>query len=168
MSDNTQTFLAIGSNIDPLQHIPRCLERLRSIPGSRISVESSWYRTRPWGIEAQSDFVNLVVGLTTRLSPHDLLRATQAIERDLERVRTLKNGPRTIDLDILLFGDRILNEDHLNIPHPGLLLRDFMLTPLIEIAPAVVHPERGIAVSELTEEIRYHQIIERLPAQAGG
>ncbi len=168
MSKNTQTFLAIGSNLDPLHHVTLCLERLRTIPDTWLCVESPWYRTRPWGIEAQPDFMNLVVGLTTRLSPRDLLRETQSIEQDLERVRTLQNGPRTIDLDILLFGDRILDEAGLRIPHPGLLLRDFMLIPLIDIAPTVVHPERGLAVGALTGEIRYRQIIERLPAQAGG
>lgn len=167
MRKTTQTFLAIGSNLDPFWHIPHCLEQLKRLPDSQLSVVSAWYRTRPWGIEAQPEFINLVVGLTTRLSPQELLRETQAIERELQRVQGLKNGPRTIDLDILLFGERIVDEPMLRIPHPGLLLRDFMLTPLIEVAPMVIHPERGVAVSALTDTVCYRQIIERLPAQCG-
>lgn len=161
--NETRAYLAVGSNIDPLRNIPRCLRQLRRIPESWVSVESSWYLTSPWGLESQPDFINLVIGLTTRLDPHALLAATQTIETRLERVRGQKNGPRTIDLDLLLFGDRLLDEPDLKIPHPGLLLRDFMLIPLIEIAPDLRFPARERPISELTWEIRYRQIVARLP-----
>lgn len=159
MNDNMTAFLAIGSNIDPLIHIPYCLSMLRKLSCLSMYIESSWYRTRPWGIESQPDFINLVVGLRTEISPLELLRKTQSIEASLGRTRIISNGPRTIDLDILLYGDCILNTTELRLPHPGLLIRDFMLIPLIEIAPDTLHPERGIAVSELVDEIRYRQII---------
>lgn len=166
MSQDSIAYVAIGSNIAPFRQIPRCLDLLHGIPASGVCAESSWYRTRPWGIETQPDFINLVVGLRTRLSPLGLLRETQGIEVKLKRRRGLKNGPRTIDLDILLFGQLILKESHLQVPHPGLLLRDFMLTPLIEIAPDAVHPEHGLPVSQLAGEIRYRQIIDRSPPAA--
>ena len=144
-------YIAIGSNIEPLRRIPCCLQMLEEIPESSLRAQSSWYRTLPWGMEDQLDFLNLVVGMDTSLSPRALLRETQAIEARLGRVRTLKNGPRVIDLDILLFGDRILEDDGLSIPHPGLLLRDFMLVPLIEIAPNAVYPVRGLSVGLLEQ-----------------
>ncbi|MBK1720125.1 2-amino-4-hydroxy-6-hydroxymethyldihydropteridine diphosphokinase [Thiocystis violacea] len=168
MSRRIQTFVAVGSNIHPEDRIPRCLDLLGTIPETEVEAISSWYRTRPWGLETQPDFINLVVGLGTGLSPRDLLRATQAIEIRLGRVREAINGPRTIDLDILLFGDWISEEADLRIPHPGLLLRDFMLIPLVEIAPDVPHPDRGRPVRELTGEIRYRQIIEKRPGTGSG
>lgn len=115
-------------------------------------------------MEAQADFINLVVGVQTQLSARALLEATQAIEARLQRTRTVKNGPRTIDLDILLFGDLVLDEADLRIPHPALAHRDFMLLPLIEIAPDALHPEFGLPVSALTDQIRFRQILGKGPA----
>lgn len=158
-------YLAIGSNLDPIRNIRRCLALLRTISNASLILESSWYLTRPWGIVAQPDFVNLVVGLETGLSPHQLLAATQDIETRLGRLRTLPNGPRTIDLDLLLFGNILLDQHELRIPHPGLLLRDFMALPLLEIAPQIVHPVRGLPLNALTREIRYRQIVAQLPAE---
>nr|WP_296911414.1 2-amino-4-hydroxy-6-hydroxymethyldihydropteridine diphosphokinase [Thiocapsa sp.] len=165
MSQHTLAFIAIGSNITPFEQIPQALDWLRHLPESSLFVESSWYRTLPWGMVEQPDFVNLVVGLKTCLSPHSLLGETRMIESRLQRVRREKNGPRTIDLDILLFGDRVLAEPDLHIPHPGLLVRDFMLIPLIEVAPDAVHPVRGRPVRTLTGQIRHRQILERLPGR---
>jgi 2-amino-4-hydroxy-6-hydroxymethyldihydropteridine diphosphokinase len=162
MVDETPCFIAIGSNLDPRAQIPRAVEFLRCLPGSRLFLESSWYRTSPWGITDQPDFINLVVGLKTHLSPRGLLHETRAIESQLQRVRREKNGPRTIDLDILLFGDQILTDPDLTIPHPGLLIRDFMLVPLIEVAPETRHPILGRPVCELQDHIRHRQILERL------
>lgn len=162
MTQQAHAYIAIGSNIDPRKNIFCCLDMLRNLPDSRMTLESSWYRTSPWGVESQPEFVNLAIGLETRLSPRQLLAETQAIESRLERLRVLKNGPRTIDLDLLLFGDSILDDSDLTIPHPGLLLRDFMLIPLIEIAPKTIHPTLGLPINELTEKIRHRQIIQRL------
>lgn len=163
MTQETHAFIAIGSNIEPERHIALGLEALNGIETTRLGAISSWYRTRPWGLEAQAEFINLVAEIRTRLTPSALLAATQAIETRLGRVRTQVNGPRTLDLDILLYGERIEDTPELRLPHPGLLLRDFMLIPLVEIAPEVVHPERGRPIAELTDAIRYHQIIDRIP-----
>ena len=159
MSPPARVFLGIGSNIAPHRHLPRCLDSLARIPDSALEAVSSWYRTRPWGIEAQPEFLNLVVALRTALGPSELLRETQAIESALGRVRSLRNGPRTIDVDMLLFGDRVMTEPRLSLPHPGLTERDFMLIPLIEIAPEAVHPVIGKAVAELEGMLRYRQIL---------
>ena len=87
-----------------------------------------------------------------------MLTATQHIENVLGRIRWQANGPRTIDLDLLLYGDHLINEPNLVIPHPGLLTRDFMLIPLIEIAPDVIYPQFQVAVKDLTHLVEYHQI----------
>ncbi|MEN8215225.1 MAG: 2-amino-4-hydroxy-6-hydroxymethyldihydropteridine diphosphokinase [Pseudomonadota bacterium] len=153
-------YIAVGSNIEPEQNMALSLEHLRTVPGLTLTQESSWYKTRPWGVENQDYFLNLVVGGKTELSHRELLKATQHIENTLGRKRILKNGPRTIDLDLLLYSDQIINEPDLVIPHAALLERDFMLVPLIEIAPSVVHPKLQAPVKELTDLIRYHQILD--------
>lgn len=104
-----------------------------------------------------------MVGLNTGLSAPALLCATQAIEQRLQRVRDIKNGPRTIDLDILLFDDAVIETPNLIIPHPALLQRDFMLLPLLDIAPKQLHPLEGRRLCDLSDRIQYHQIIEQLP-----
>lgn len=166
METTNTAFIAVGSNIEPDENIARCLDLLNQIPSSQTVRTSSRYRTSPWGLESQPDFINLVVALDTSLSAHELLRQTQAIETELLRRRAEKNGPRTIDLDILLLADLILDEPQLQIPHPGLALRDFMLVPLIEIAADVVHPSHNCALRELEPCILYRQILERLPPPA--
>jgi 2-amino-4-hydroxy-6-hydroxymethyldihydropteridine diphosphokinase len=162
MPQQTTAYIAIGSNIDPRENIRRGLDLLGSLPDSRLVSESGWYATKPWGIEAQADFINLVVALATGLSARDLLGHTQDVEQQLDRVRAVKNGPRTIDLDLLLFGGAVIDEPDLQVPHPALLERDFMLTPLLDIAADVKHPLEQRALRELTDRIRYRQIIERL------
>jgi 2-amino-4-hydroxy-6-hydroxymethyldihydropteridine diphosphokinase len=163
MKHPVPAFIAIGSNIEPARNISHCLHLLREIPASTLVAVSSWYLTSPWGIESQPDFINLVVRLSTHLSPRALLEQTQAIETRLDRKRLLKNGPRTIDLDILLVGDLISYDSDLRIPHPSLTLRDFMLVPLIDVGGDVIHPERGCKLSDLTPEIRFSQILEQMP-----
>ncbi len=162
MPKSTTAYIAIGSNIEPRDNIRRCVDLLGRLPDTHLVAESAWYATKPWGIEAQDDFINLVVALSTALSVQELLRHTQAIEQQLDRIRAVKNGPRTIDLDILLFGDAIINDPDLCIPHPALLERDFMLTPLLDIAADAQHPVEQQPLHELTDRIRYRQIIERL------
>jgi hypothetical protein len=98
----------------------------------------------------------------------ELLTALQQVEQDLERVRGVKNGPRTIDLDLLLFGDLVLDTPQLQVPHPGLLARDFMMLPLLEIAPTLWHPLAQRPLSALTDAIQYHQIISRCAPTAAG
>ncbi|SDX92884.1 2-amino-4-hydroxy-6-hydroxymethyldihydropteridinediphosphokinase [Allochromatium warmingii] len=162
MNHVERVFIAVGSNIEPEQQITNGLTALAALPKTRLGAESAWYRTRPWGVEAQAPFINLVVELWTELEPLALLTALQAIEQQCGRVRTQLNGPRTLDLDVLLYGARIVDQPSLRVPHPGLVVRDFMLIPLVEIAPEVIHPEYGRPVAALTDAICYWQISERL------
>lgn len=166
MHPEVRAFIALGSNIAPLEHMARGLLALSQLPASCMGAVSSWYLTRPWGLEDQPEFINLVAEIWTRLRPRELLAELQTIEGRSGRVRTQPNGPRTLDLDLLLYGDAILDEPGLRVPHPGLLVRDFMLLPLIEIAPEAVHPEHGRPVAELQDRILYHQIIRRIRDRA--
>ena len=161
MSQETIEFayLAIGSNVEPRKNVGACIALLRS--QFEILSVSSQYITTPWGLTGQPDFLNLVVRLATSLSPRALLTETANVEAALGRHRTITNGPRTIDIDILLFGELIVDEEDLTIPHRGLLLRDFMLVPLVEIAPEAIHPRLGRPVSELGDLVRYRHIVRR-------
>ncbi|MBL0342129.1 MAG: 2-amino-4-hydroxy-6-hydroxymethyldihydropteridine diphosphokinase [Bacteroidetes bacterium] len=114
-----------------------------------IRSKSSLYETAPWGIQNQSNFLNLAVWIKTSLNPFDLLDLILKIENLLGRVRTIKNGPRIIDIDILLFNQLIINEPALQIPHPRMHLRRFNLLPLNEIAPFWIHPVLNQEVSEI-------------------
>ncbi|MBK1694311.1 2-amino-4-hydroxy-6-hydroxymethyldihydropteridine diphosphokinase [Chromatium weissei] len=161
VAPSIRAYLAIGSNIDAERNISRCLNLLQQLPRCWNWHISHWYLTRPWGMTEQANFINLVAGVTTHLSALVLFAEMQQIELNLERVRKEKNGPRTIDLDLLLFGDAVLNTPTLQIPHLGLTQRDFMLLPLLEIAPEVQHPVLQIPLNTLAEKVIYRQIIRR-------
>lgn len=123
--------------------------RLQSL--GRIAAQSSLYSTEPVGFADQPRFVNAVVALETELAPHELLRSLMSIEKDFGRDRTagVVNGPRTLDLDILLFNQLIVREPGLEIPHPRLADRAFVLVPLVEIAPQIADPRSGRTMSQL-------------------
>lgn len=112
------------------------------------------YLTRPWGYEDQPEFVNAVAQLDTHLSPQELLAKAKAIELSLGRRETFRWGPREIDIDILLYGDRVVRNDDLAIPHPLICKRAFVLAPLVDIAPDLIHPVTGLRMSDHLEEIR--------------
>ena len=120
----------------------------------RVKRVSSFYCTEPVGYPNQEDFVNAVVELETDLSPLALLAACHVVEDTLGRNRLVHWGPRTIDLDILLYGDKIIDTAELSIPHPLMSTRGFVLVPLCEIAPQAVHPELLKAVDQLLRELR--------------
>ncbi|MBK1649363.1 2-amino-4-hydroxy-6-hydroxymethyldihydropteridine diphosphokinase [Rhabdochromatium marinum] len=163
MSERT-LYLSIGSNIQPEHNVKRCLASLRALSGATLTAVSNLYRTRPWGGATQAEFINLAVALRTSLPARTLLAQMQAIEQALGRERLQKNGARTIDIDLLLLGDEVHQDAALCVPHPGLLERDFMLLPLLEIAPEACHPVTGEPLMALSQGVRYRQIIERLPA----
>jgi 2-amino-4-hydroxy-6-hydroxymethyldihydropteridine diphosphokinase len=137
-------FIALGSNLaDPLVQVRQALVELDSIPGTRVTARSSFYRTSPVGLLEQPDFINAVASVRTTLKPQALLAALLAIENRHGRRRSMRNAPRTLDLDLLLFGEQILGQDGLTLPHPRLQERAFVLAPLAEIAPDAMVPGRG-------------------------
>ena len=113
---------------------------------------SSLYRSKPYGFEDQSDFLNAVARITTDLEPLTLLSALQAIEEDLGKKVLRENGPRAIDLDLLFYGDRVSKSEELEVPHPGIPERDFVLFPLAELDPGFIHPVLHRSVGQLQSE----------------
>jgi 2-amino-4-hydroxy-6-hydroxymethyldihydropteridine diphosphokinase len=140
----TVAYVALGANLgDPVAAVQAALAALAALPESRVVRASSLYRTAPVGLGNQPDFINAVAALQTALAPATLLDALLAIEEGFGRVRAAKNGPRTIDLDLLLHGNLELAQPRLTLPHPRLHLRAFVLVPLAEIAPDLRLPGRG-------------------------
>lgn len=158
----TRVYLSLGSNIEPRANLEAALEQLDAHPQIRLAGVSPWYETRPWGGIPQANFLNLVCALETSLDPAVLLQATQAIEDRLGRVRTIRNGPRTIDIDILLAGDVTRGTPELRIPHPGLTERDFMLIPLLDLAPDARLPGGGERLIDKCPALLYRQIIRKV------
>ena len=134
-------YIGLGSNLqNPKAQLERAILQLKALANTTLIQHSSFYQTQPVGPQDQPDFINAVVKLNTTLSPQDLLTALQAIENKQQRVRTRRWGARTLDLDILLYGDQTVNTPTLTIPHLHILDRDFVLIPLLEIAPDVKLP----------------------------
>jgi 2-amino-4-hydroxy-6-hydroxymethyldihydropteridine diphosphokinase len=151
-------YIGLGANLPspagpPEATLAAAISRLGSL--GRITAKSSLYSTAPVGYGAQPRFVNAVVALETQLEARELLDALMAIERDFGRDRedAIPNGPRTLDLDILLLGDLQINEPGLEIPHPRLAKRAFVLVPLNEIAPEAIDPRSGKKMSELLKRL---------------
>lgn len=132
------SYIALGSNLDnPLAQVRQAMEELARLPASRMLAASSLYRSPPMGPADQPDYINAVAALETTLSAHSLLDALQAIEQAHGRVRGPQRwGPRSLDLDMLLYGQEIINDQRLTIPHPGIAERAFVLFPLQEIVTA--------------------------------
>jgi len=137
-------FIGLGSNLaDPLIQVRQALMELESIPGTRVTARSSLYRTLPVGYLEQPDFINAVASVQTTLTPQALLAALHAIENLHGRRRTMRNAPRTLDLDLLLYGEEVIDQNGLTLPHPRLHERAFVLAPLAEIAPEALVPGMG-------------------------
>jgi 2-amino-4-hydroxy-6-hydroxymethyldihydropteridine diphosphokinase len=132
-------YIGLGSNLgDRHYYINTAIRRIRLLMETRVTKISKIIETLPVGGPQQGQYLNCVIEIQTDLSPYELLKRLQKIEADLGRVSIIKDGPRNIDLDILLFGDAKINEDSLCIPHPRMLNRDFVMKPLEEIAPTLV------------------------------
>ncbi len=143
-------FVALGANLaDPVAQVRAALEALTRLPDSRLLRASSLYRTAPVGIHGQPDFINAVAVLETSLPPDSLLSALFEIEAQFGRRRDFRHAPRTLDLDLLLYGDETLDTPGLQLPHPRMHLRAFVLAPLLEIAPDCAIPGRGSAAAWL-------------------
>ena len=142
----TPAYVALGANLDrPEEQVRAAFEELAMLPDTRLGAVSSLYRSAPVGYADQPDFVNAVAGIETALAPRALLEALLEIERRYGRERGFANAPRTLDLDILLYGGTVVNEPGLTIPHPRLHERAFVVIPLAEIAPEAPVPGRGRA-----------------------
>lgn len=136
-----RAFLSIGSNIgNRLAHLTEAVRHLHEHPEITVQAVSSIYETEPVGLTEQAKFLNIAVEIKTALDPHQLLRTCQAIENKLGRTRKIRWGPRTADLDILLFNEEIVQEEELIIPHLRMHERAFVLIPLAEINPEAKHP----------------------------
>jgi 2-amino-4-hydroxy-6-hydroxymethyldihydropteridine diphosphokinase len=137
----TPVYVALGSNLrDPQAQVEAGIEELAMLRDTRLAAASSLYRTAPVGFLDQPDFINAVAKIETELTPRALLDELLAIEQRFSRVRGQKNGPRTLDLDIILYGDDRYADDTLTIPHPRMHERAFVLVPLAEIAPDLIVP----------------------------
>lgn len=149
-----QAFLGIGSNQGAkLENCEKALERVGLLPDTRLEKRSSWFKTEPWGTSAEW-YMNGAAALRTNLEPWTLLACCHAIERSMGRHRTgMRWEDRIIDLDLLLFDDRVVGDPLLEIPHPGLHKRRFVLTPMCEIAPRVVHPVLAMSMAELLARV---------------
>ena len=157
-----RVFVGLGANLGDAQAtLKHALAALAALPQTERVAQSSLYRTAP--IQASGpDFINAVAELHTALEPQALLHALQAIESAHGRERPYPYAPRTLDLDLLLFGQRIVQEPGLNVPHPRLHERAFVLQPLLELAPLIVHP--GLGPLQLLVASTADQPVERLPA----
>lgn len=156
-------FIAIGSNMDsPADNCIEAANILDNHPVISISSRSSLYETEPFGKSDQDWFVNSVVKVTTHLSPKLLFKACLAIEKNMGRVRVEKWGPRIIDLDILFYDDFVFKESDLEVPHPGIAERSFVLEPMNEIAPDFIHPKLKKNIKALLEEIENPQQVNRV------
>jgi 2-amino-4-hydroxy-6-hydroxymethyldihydropteridine diphosphokinase len=144
MSGRATAFIALGANLDrPARQIETALAELRRLPGTRLVETSSLYRSAAAGYPDQPDYINAVARLRTALEPDLLLEALLAIEHRHGRERTFKNAPRTLDLDILLYGRLVVDHPGLHLPHPRMHERAFVMAPLAEIAPDCLIPGHG-------------------------
>jgi 2-amino-4-hydroxy-6-hydroxymethyldihydropteridine diphosphokinase len=145
--------ISLGSNLGDRQGlIHSALDALRELPDSEVSKVSSLYETAPMEKTDQPYFLNAVLKLRTGLTVRDLWRHMQRIEGELGRVRTERWGPRTIDLDLVLYENQVIEEKDLVVPHPRYRERAFVLIPLLEIAPELTDPESGKKIREFLEE----------------
>ena len=144
-----KVFISIGSNIgDRLDHLQGAIRALHLHDEISVLSVSSIYETAPVGYTDQADFLNLATGIETELSAHELLAVCQEIEQELGRVRDVRWGPRTVDLDILLYNNESIETEDLVIPHPRMHERAFVLIPLLEVTPVIGHPATGKLFSE--------------------
>lgn len=159
-------FVALGANLgDPVVTVTAAILALRTLPRTEFIAASSLYRTAPVGLRHQPDFINAVVELVADSSAPELLESLFALEERFGRRRSVRNAPRTLDLDLLLFGDEISTDPQLTLPHPRLHQRAFVLAPLAEIAPRLVIPGRG-SVGDLLLRCADQQIEKLLPQTA--
>lgn len=162
-------FISVGSNLgDPVLKCLQAMYRLSCVGGIECIRRSSLYHTEPVGDETQNWFVNAVVEVRTVLFPGEMLKVVQTIEKEMGRTRDVRGGPRIIDLDILLYGQTVIQERHLVIPHPEMHRRRFVIEPFCEIAPYVIHPAFGISIRGLRDRLEENKKVSRISFEEEG
>jgi 2-amino-4-hydroxy-6-hydroxymethyldihydropteridine diphosphokinase len=160
MSQN-QIYIGLGSNLgDRLSNFKKALQKISCLPATKVKTISSIYETEPIGYLSQDNFLNMVVEISTSLDPESFLFQIQKIEHELGRIRKVRWGPRTIDIDILYWGAKIFRTDLLQIPHSEIENRRFVLMPLNEIAPNFKSPPRFQRICVLLENVQDNSRVE--------
>ena len=164
LSVQTDAYIALGSNMgDRELNLLRAVAEIGRLPDCKVTGLSSFYETSPVGAIDQPSFFNAVLRLHTVLSPHELLEQLLRIETDVfDRTRTTRWGPRRIDLDLLLHGGTIIADDRLTLPHPRMSERRFVLQPLCDIAPDLMHPVVGKSIAELLDALQTDETVTRI------
>ena len=156
-------YIGIGSNLgDKIHHCEKAISAILKIDRHTLLSKSSLFKTQPIGYTSQDWFVNGVIKIETDLEAPELLRTLKTIESQLGRIETFRWGPRIIDLDILFFDDIEIHTEELQIPHPFIQNRQFVLIPLAEIDPTLVHPVLKKTVQELLNNLKEDQRVEKL------
>jgi 2-amino-4-hydroxy-6-hydroxymethyldihydropteridine diphosphokinase len=159
----TKAFIALGSNLgDRLNFLRGSVDLIDNDINCRVIEESSVYESKPFGIENQENFLNAVIEIITDYSVIELFNKLKKIEKTLGRHSSVRWGPREIDLDLLFFNQLIYSDENLNIPHRGIIERDFVLVPLKEIAPDFVHPELKLRIGDLKIPCNAQTIIRKI------
>lgn len=151
-------YIALGSNLnEPIQQLNQALQAMNQLANSQLLAKSSFYRSKPLGPQDQPDYVNAVACLQTELVPIELLKQLQQIENEQGRVRLRRWGERTLDLDILLYDQQIIQTELLTVPHYDMQNREFVIVPLYEIAPELKIPN-GKSLKQLIKQFEQHQM----------
>jgi 2-amino-4-hydroxy-6-hydroxymethyldihydropteridine diphosphokinase len=158
------TYIGLGSNLGDREHnLLRAVAEIGKIPNSKVTALSSFYETSPVGTVKQPAFYNAVIKLITVLDARSLLSKLLYIENDVfKRIRTIDKGPRKIDLDLLVYGNMVIDEEDLIVPHPRLIERRFVLLPFSEIAPDFLHPHYAKTINELLIQLESNETVIKL------
>ena len=144
--------LGLGSNLgDRAENIAEAIRRIDAMAHTTVVATSPLYESEAWYVTEQPQFINACITVETTAHPRELLDALLAVEEAMGRVRNVPKGPRTIDLDILFWGDDVIDAEGLTVPHPGVLERPFVLVPLVDLAPDLVHPRTGRTLADHLE-----------------
>jgi 2-amino-4-hydroxy-6-hydroxymethyldihydropteridine diphosphokinase len=156
-------FIGIGSNVgDSAHNIKSSIELISKLPNSNVEKVSSLYETLPFGDVEQENYFNAVIKISTKFDPHELFAELKIIEQKLGRIKREKWGPREIDLDILFFNDLIISDEIITLPHKGIIYRDFVMIPLIEIEPEIVHPVFNKQIIDFVTELKTKNIVDKI------